>query len=257
LGRFPVDVIPNGLDLEEFAPRHRENVRDLLGIPRDARVLLFVAEQIGNKRKGFALLTEALARCAGSIPNLLLLSLGQNRPAVPDGIPSVHVESVNNDRFLSMVYSAADLFAICSVQDNLPNTVLEAMACGIPTVGTAAGGIPDMVRNGVNGLTVPATDVKALADAISEVLNNSARCAEMGANARRIAVEEYSLELQARRYEQLYVSLWDVRTSMQATASVQNTPAIKGRFGTTTTAQLKRRLVGGALAPRMFGATND
>jgi glycosyltransferase involved in cell wall biosynthesis len=257
LGRFPVDVIANGLDLEEFAPRHRENVRDLLGIPRDARVLLFVAEQIGNKRKGFALLTEALARCAGSIPNLLLLSLGQNRPAVSDRIPTVHVESVNNDRFLSMVYSAADLFAICSVQDNLPNTVLEAMACGIPTVGFGVGGILDMVRNGLNGFTVPATDVRALADAISELLNSSARCAELGANARRIAVEEYSLELQARRYEELYVSLSKVGISMEAPASGQNTRASEGLFGTTNAAALEPTPVVGAQAPRRFGATHD
>jgi glycosyltransferase involved in cell wall biosynthesis len=207
LGRFPVCVIPYGLDLEEFAPRPRENVRELLGIPPDARVLLFLAEQIGNKRKGFALLIEALARCAADIPNLLLLSVGQNKPEVSDRIPCVHVGSVNNDRFLSMIYSAADIFTICSVQDNLPNTVLEAMACGTPIVGTSTGGIPDMVRHGVNGLVVPATDVDAFADAISSLLNNRARCAEMGRNSRRIALEEYSLELQARRYAELYASL--------------------------------------------------
>lgn len=209
LGRFPVDVIPYGLDLEEFAPRDRGKVRDLLGIPQDARVLLFVAEEVSNRRKGFAFLIEALAQTAGKIPNLLLLSLGQNKPAVQVEIPWVHAGSVNNDRFLSMVYSAADLFAICSLQDNLPNTVLEAMACGIPVVGHEVGGIPDMVRNGVNGLTVPATDVDALAGAIADLLNDSARCAEMGANARRIAVEEYSLELQARRYAELYATLVD------------------------------------------------
>ena len=207
LGKFPVSVIPYGLDLEEFSPRHSGSVRDLLGIPRNARVLLFVAEEVNKRRKGFALLLEALARCAGKIPNLLLLSLGQNKPDVQIEIPWVHIGSVNNDLFLSMVYSAADLFVICSLQDNLPNTVLEAMACGVPIVGFAVGGIPDMVRNGVSGLTVAATDVDALAVAISDLLNAEVRCAEMGANARHIAVKEYSLELQARRYAELYATL--------------------------------------------------
>ncbi|PYN72919.1 MAG: glycosyl transferase family 1 [Candidatus Rokuibacteriota bacterium] len=207
LGRFGVDVIPYGLDVEEFAPRHRGSVRDLLGIPRDARVLLFVAEEVGNERKGFTCLVKALAQCAGKIPNLMLLSVGRNRPAVPIDIPWRHLGSVDNDRFLSMVYSAADLFAICSLQDNLPNTVLEAIACGIPVVGHAVGGIPDMIRNGVNGLTVPVADVEALGAAIADVLRDTARCAEMGANARRIAVEEYSLELQGRRYSELYATL--------------------------------------------------
>ena len=207
LGRFPLTVIPNGLDLQEFAPRCRDSARELLGIPRNAKVLLFVSEELGNRRKGFALLLEALARCAGKIPDLLLLSLGQNKPAVHVDIPWVHVGSVNNDRFLSMVYSAADLFAICSLQDNLPNTVLEAMACGLPVVGHAVGGIPDMVRNGVNGLTVAATDDGALAAAIVDLFNDSARCAQMGANGRRIAVEEYSVERQAQRYSELYATL--------------------------------------------------
>jgi glycosyltransferase involved in cell wall biosynthesis len=207
LGKFPVDVIPYGLDLDEFAPRNRGHVRDLLGIPQDARVLLFVAEDVNNKRKGFALLVEALARCARTIPNLQLLSLGQNRPEVKVGIPWVHVGSVNNDRFLSMVYSAADLYAICSLQDNLPNTVLEAMACGVPTIGLAVGGVPDMVRDGVNGRTVAAGDVGALADAITDLLNSSDKCAVMGKNARRIALEEYALELQAQRYSELYAKL--------------------------------------------------
>jgi glycosyltransferase involved in cell wall biosynthesis len=207
LGRFPVEVIPHGLDLEGFAPRNRGHIRELLGIPRDARVLLFGAEAVDNRRKGFTLLIEALARCSGKIPNLLLLSLGKNKPEVQTDIPWAHVGSVNNDRFLSMVYSAADLFASCSLQEAYGLTVLEAMACGIPVVGFSVGGVLDMVRNGVNGSTVPANDVGALAEAISGLLNSAGRRAEMGANARRIVVEEYSVELQARRYAELYSSL--------------------------------------------------
>jgi glycosyltransferase involved in cell wall biosynthesis len=195
------------LDLEAFAPRERRSVRDLLGIPRDARVLLFLAEEISNRRKGFALLLEALARCARRVPNLLLLSLGQNKPQVSIETPWMHIGPVNNDRFLSTVYNAADLFAICSLQDNLPNTVLEAIACGIPVVGHAVGGIPDMVRNGLNGFIVPVGDADALADAICYVLNNENLRVQMGASARRIATEEYALHLQVRRYLELYGSL--------------------------------------------------
>src|SRR5438128_1904083 len=98
LSRFPVHVIPYGIDLEAFAPRHRGNVRDLLEIPQDARVLLFVAEEVSNRRKGFTLLLDALARCARRIPNLLLLSLGQNKPETQIAVPWMHIGSVNNDR---------------------------------------------------------------------------------------------------------------------------------------------------------------
>jgi glycosyltransferase involved in cell wall biosynthesis len=135
-----------------------------------------------------------------------LLSLGQNKPEVPPEIPSLHIGSVNNDRFLSMVYSAADLFAACPLQEAFGLTVIEAMACGIPVVGHAVGGLRDTVRHGENGLTVP-TDIKALAGAITDLLNDPVRCAEMGRNARHSVVKEYSLELQVRRYSELYATL--------------------------------------------------
>ena len=157
-GRFPVSVIPYGLNVADFAPRDKATVREFLGIPRNANVVLFVAEGIDNKRKGFALLTEALAACTRTVPNLMLVSLGNRQPDLRQNIPWLHLGSVSNDRILSMVYSAADLFAICSLQDNLPNTVLEAMACGTPVVGVGVGGISDMVRHGVNGLTVQSAD---------------------------------------------------------------------------------------------------
>jgi glycosyltransferase involved in cell wall biosynthesis len=77
------------------------------------------------------------------------------------------IMGAKSDRFLSMGYSAADLFASCPVQEPFSLTVLEAMVCGIPVISHAVGGIPDVVRNGAKGLTVPATDVGTLADAIT------------------------------------------------------------------------------------------
>jgi glycosyltransferase involved in cell wall biosynthesis len=170
-------------------------------------VLLFVAEDVGNRNKGFSFLVEALALCAGKIPNLLLLSVGQNRPEVPVQIPSLHIGPVNNNRFLSMVYSAADLFATFPLQEAFGLTVLEAMACGVPVVGSAVGGLLDIVRNGVNGVTVAANHVDGLARPITDLLNDKFRCAQMGAKARRVALDEYSLELQVRRYSELYATL--------------------------------------------------
>jgi glycosyltransferase involved in cell wall biosynthesis len=93
---------------------------------------------------------------------------------------------------------------IPSLYDNLPQTVLEATACGTPTVGFAIGGIPDMVRAGVTGWLVPPQDIGALRASIRALLDDPAKRAEMAANCRRIAVKEYSLEVQARRYMKLY-----------------------------------------------------
>ncbi len=199
----PVSVIPNGLDTQAFSPRDRRSAREVLGVPPEAKVVLFVAQWTGIRRKGFRLLLEALAGLS-SVPNLLLMSLGVGGGSDDIGIPHVHFDRTDDDRLLALVYSAADLFVIPSLQDNLPNTVMEAMSCGTPVVGLDVGGIPDMVRPGTTGSLVPPGDVKALGAAIAGLLEDDPKRREMARNCRRIAVEEYSLEVQARRYVELY-----------------------------------------------------
>lgn len=206
LRRFPVTVIPNGLDTEVFAPRERALARDVLGLAREARVVLFVATSVDSRRKGFALLAETL-REMGDLPGLHLLSLGTGQPAVDPGIPHVHLGTVQNERLLSLVYSAADLFVIPSLQDNLPNTVLEALACGSPVVGFEVGGIPEMVRHGVTGLLVRAGDTAALSEAIRDLLEDEARRLEMAARCRGVILGEHTLQAQAGRYVELYQTI--------------------------------------------------
>jgi glycosyltransferase involved in cell wall biosynthesis len=207
LGRsFSVSVVPYGIETEDFAPRDRHTARDFLGIPREAAVLLFVSEELDNRRKGFGLLSQALAGL-NNMPDLFLLSVGRSTISCDVKIPWLHFGHIDHDRVLSFVYSAADAYVMPSIQDNLPNTVLEAMACGTPVVGFNAGGIPDMVRPGVTGLLAPTGDVQALRVAIAELLQNPERRAAMAANCRRIAVDEYALEVQARRYSQLYEAI--------------------------------------------------
>lgn len=202
-GRFPISVIPNSLDTDVFSRRDRCMARAAFEVPRDARAILFAADSTGNRRKGFALLGQALADL-GDLTDLYLISLGSGNPAIGAQIPHLHLGHIGNDRLLSLVYSAADLFVIPSLQDNLPNTVLESLACGTPVVGFAVGGIPDMVRPGVTGLLAPSQDVSALRAAIADLLQDPAERAEMSVNCRCIAVQEYSQQMQAQRYVELY-----------------------------------------------------
>ncbi len=207
--RFRVETIPYGIDLDDFAPRDRSAARDVLGIPQDAKVVLFLAEMVDNRRKGFPLLADALLRCSAAVENLWLLSVGNNQPKLGGTMRGSHLNYVGNDRFLSLAYSAADLFAIPSLQDNLPNTVMEAMACATPVVGFDVGGVPDMVRHEVTGTLVPSGDTEGLAAAITSLLNNPHTCRIMGTQAREAALAEYPLLLQARRYGELYKELTD------------------------------------------------
>lgn len=206
LGRFDVSVIPYGLNLSEFAPRNQKFAREVLGIPQNAAVVLFGAAGLNNSRKGLSYLLAALEKIK-DIPNILLCSVGMGNIETPLNLPCIHLGNIQNDRMLSLIYSAADIFTIPSVQDNLPNTVMEALACGIPTIGFNIGGIPDMVRPGQTGMLVPPKDANSLSKAITELLQNSALRRQMAFNCRQVAEAEYPLALQAQRYTALYGEL--------------------------------------------------
>ncbi|HZK80335.1 MAG TPA: glycosyltransferase, partial [Humisphaera sp.] len=202
--------IPYGLDTQEFSPRGKEICRQALGIPEQSRVILFVAQSSAMRRKGFELFQQALTKLPPG--NLLLLSVGGGESAMDGSIRRLHLGNVEHDRILSLAYGAADVFVIPSMQDNLPNTVLESMACGTPVVGFCVGGIPDMVRPGETGALAPAGNVDALATAIRTMLDDDEERRRMGENCRRVALEEYDAGAQARRYISLYTSLLETKT---------------------------------------------
>jgi glycosyltransferase involved in cell wall biosynthesis len=204
-GHLPVTVIPYGLETDRFRPRDRHFSRQLLEIPSEAKVVLFVADWANEKRKGLDLLLDAI-RGLGNLRGLYVFAVGRNVDSKLVGLPGKTIGYVRDDLTLSLVYSAADVFVVPSLEDNLPNTALEALSCGLPTVAFEAGGTSDIVRDGTTGTLVPAGDVRALQSAIGSLLNDPERRARMAEESRRIAVQEYKLDVQARRYVALYES---------------------------------------------------
>jgi glycosyltransferase involved in cell wall biosynthesis len=200
---YDVRVIPNGIDLREFRPMERGAARRRLNLPVDARIVLFVADLLADRRKGLRLLLKAF-REIRSIPGLLLVTLGRGGHQVDTPYASRHLGSLSNSDDLRAAYSAADVFAMPSLQDNLPNTILEAMACGTPVAGFAAGGIGEAVVDGETGLLVPTGDFGALAAALQRILDARALRRILGGNARVRVEKEYAIGLQAKRYAALY-----------------------------------------------------
>lgn len=206
MSKFRCTVIPNALDTEQFQPREQGAARKLLGIPADSAVILFLADWAGEKRKGFDLLVEALKPFRNDA-RVFLLAAGRELPEHDLGPQLVTTGYLTGEKQLSWVYSAADVFVLPSLQDNLPNTALEALSCGVPVVGFDVGGIPEIVREGETGLLVPAKDVAGLRAAIASVVENKNVRAGMSEAGRRYAVATYGLEIQARRYLELYTEL--------------------------------------------------
>ena len=114
---------------------------------------------------------------------------------------------IASDDTLRQIYSAADVFVLPSLEDNLPNTMLEAMSCGTPVVAFSVGGIPDVLDDGVTGRIVPAGAPSMMAAAIVDCLRDHEARRKMGAAARRVIETRYSMPVQARRYHDLYREL--------------------------------------------------
>ena len=223
LSRFHRSVIPNGLDLDVFQPRDRRVAREVFGIPLDARVVLFAAFNMNEFRKASHLMMDALDGMMADT-DIFLLFVGRGGAADIQRFPHLHLDSIANDRILSFIYSAADVFVCPSLADNLPNTVMEAIACGTPVVAFAAGGIPELIRPEITGLLADTRDASDLRDAILQLLDNRAKRLEMSANCRRVAIEDYGVALQARRYQELYE---DMLAGKSQTASRNELNAIQ------------------------------
>jgi glycosyltransferase involved in cell wall biosynthesis len=179
----------------------------MLGIPESHKTILFVAQSTANHRKGFRLLADALKQL--SIDNITLVSVGSNKPSISGKLPHVHVGRIEDDEKLAELYSMVSVFVIPSRQDNLPNTVLESMACGTPVVGFDTGGIPDMVRPNETGWLAEPGNVRSLRNAIETALSDQTDRERKARRCRKVVEEEYTIERQAEEYKSIYKSVLD------------------------------------------------
>lgn len=222
LGRFPVHHIPYGLDLEVFRPLDKSVARELLGLPREGLLIMFAAQDMTERRKGTGAFLEALGYLKEQMPQhtgVVTMGGGGTTLQLPVPLPWWHLGRITDDRLLRAAYSAADLFVCSSPVDNLPNTVLESFACGTPVVGFNVGGIPDMIGHLETGYLAQPDEVDDLANGIRQLLQDGELRIRLGHSARRKAELEYGLEIQARRYSELYRELLSRRKgSLVATA---------------------------------------
>jgi glycosyltransferase involved in cell wall biosynthesis len=215
LGRYPIYHIPHGLQMDIYRPLEAELCRSLLGIPRGKKVLLFTAMRMDPSaahfyRKGCDLLVEALAGLPGSLKKELVLMLvghGGERLAEAVGIEAVNLGYVESDQLKAVAYSASDLFVFPTRGDIFGLVLLESMACGTPIVSFAVGGVPELVRHGVTGHLAQPENVGELREGILCLLEDRMLRERMSRACREIAVREYPLELQVRRYVELYSAL--------------------------------------------------
>lgn len=208
---WPVQVIPNCLNIERWQPLEQQIARRLLSLPEDVPLLMFGAFGGGDSQpiKGFDLLLAALNQLRGQIPKLEIVVFGEMRPRhVPDvGYPIHYTGHLYDDMSLRIVYSAADAMVVPSRQEAFGQTASEALACGTPVIAFDATGPRDIVIHQQTGWLAPPYDTQKLAEGIQWILADPARRIALGKQARESAVTRFAEPVVANQYLQLYESV--------------------------------------------------
>lgn len=207
-----IEVIPNGIDTEIFRPMDKGAARRQLGLPPERPVILFGAvNALDDPNKGWALLRPALELVAKDRPEALAVVFGGFAPTTPPpGLETAYLGRLEDDAALVAAYAAADVFVAPSLQESFCQTLLEAMACGTPTVAFRATGPLDLIEHGRSGYLAEPYEVADLANGLLWVLEDEGRRAALSGRARAKAVDEFALEAVASRYAQLYRELLEV-----------------------------------------------
>jgi len=223
-------VIPNAVDLSIFHPADRQHIRTVLGIPQDAKVLLFTANGIRtNIWKDYETMRTAVARVAEHMhgQNVVFIALGEDAPPERIGQAEVRFVPFQKDQGAVARYcQAADIYVHAARAEVWGRTITEALACGTPVVVTAVGGIPEQVKgldtsdwgvtnphvkrygmNEATGVLVPPGDAEGMAVAIEHLLNDDAQRHRLGKNAALDAVKRFDLQRQADDFVDWYQTI--------------------------------------------------
>lgn len=171
--------IPNPIDSRAFTKENREEARLYAGLPEGKKLILFVSQRVTDKRKGMDYFITAINKMVEAHPDMKdncgIAILGGKAEELADKLPlpSYPLGYVSEEKKIASIYNSVDLFVLPSLEDNLPNTIMEAMACGVPCVGFNTGGIPEMIDHLKNGYVAEYKSSDDLARGIHWVLSEA------------------------------------------------------------------------------------
>ena len=199
-----VTSVPNPIDTHIYKKGNRQEARQRLGLPLDRKLILFASQRVTNENKGMSYLIEA-CRQLTDIPQLGVIILGGHAEEVVDQLPleAYPLGYINDERRIVDVYHAADVFVLPSLSENLPNTIMESMACGVPCVGFRVGGIPEEIDHKKNGYVAEYANADDLARGIRWILSE-ADYGQLSEQAIHKVAHNYSQRSVASQYIEVY-----------------------------------------------------
>ena len=205
-----ITSIPNPIDTRLYHPLNKQEVRQKLGLPINKHLILFVSQRATNPYKGMQYLSEACHLLAKQYPetqqNTEIVILGGHAEEVTTQLPfkSHPLGYINDRQQIISTYNAADVFVLPSLSENLPNTIMEAMACGVPCVGFKVGGVPEMIDHLENGYVADYRNATDLAKGIHWALDEEADTEKVHKACLAKVAHNYSQQSVAQRYIEIY-----------------------------------------------------
>jgi glycosyltransferase involved in cell wall biosynthesis len=205
---FNIVTIPNPIDVDLFKPHQKEEARQKLNLQKTGvRYVLFGAASVTDERKGFKYLIEALSilKADQNYNDVELIVFGKAEESTLNALPYKvnYLGSIESQEKLVEIYSAADLLVLPSLEDNLPNTIMESLACGTPVVAFEIGGIPEMIDHQINGYLCSPRSAKGLTRGIKWVLSHQ-EPSRLHEASRSKVLKSYSEDVVANQYKSLY-----------------------------------------------------
>lgn len=199
----PIDVIPYNINFDLFKPYEKQESKKMMGLDPGKKTILFVSMNIEDERKGFQWFKETIIKLENSVPNwennYEILAIGRNTDAKHFNTPITYTGRLSNIEMISRAYAAADVFVAPSAQDNLPNTVIESLACGTPVVAFNIGGMPDMIEHEKNGYLAEFQNVADLTAGIQFCLTN-----KLSDYCRASALDKFNAQAIVNSYTKIY-----------------------------------------------------
>ena len=197
--------VPNPIDTDLYKPKDKLLIREKLNLPTDKKLLLFAAAKASDKRKGTDYLINASRLIASEIKDKIVFLIAGNEGAeIADRLssPSICMGYIDSDK-MPDIYNAADVYITPSLQENLPNTIMEAMSSGTPCVGFNIGGIPEMIDHKLTGYVAEYKSSEDLAKGINWTLFE-ADAETLSYNSREKVMSIYEQKKVAALYKTLY-----------------------------------------------------
>ena len=198
-------AIPNPIDTTVFHPYSKQEIRERKGLPTDKKLVLFAAAKVSDARKGAGYLVDACQLIADKRNDVEILLMGGHAEELQALLPiKAHALGyLSSPKDIAEVYASADAFVTPSLEDNLPNTLMESLACGTPCVGFRTGGIPEMIEHKKNGYVAEYGSAEDLARGIQWVLDYPDKEALSRACVEKVE-KEYAEEVVTRKYLECY-----------------------------------------------------